>query len=117
MRNISDILVILLFGVVLITCPVERAEDIAKVILDRRLAACINIIPEVSSLYWWEGKVNIDREALLIVKTRMDRIGDLERAVKEIHPYDVPEIIALPIVQGSREYMDWIGRELEGSSK
>jgi len=102
-----------LFGVALITCPADKAEEISRALLEKRVAACINILPRVSSLYWWENRVDVSEEALLLVKTRVDRFERLRRYVKELHPYDVPEIILLPIVTGYTEYLEWIAREVK----
>lgn len=102
-----------MFGVVLITCPTGKAELIARSILEKRAAACVNIVPKVHSLYWWEGKIRSDEEALLIAKTRLDKLEELKKHVREAHPYTIPEIIALPIVTGLREYLDWVDREIE----
>ncbi len=101
------------FGVVLITCPKDRAESIARSIVEKRAAACVNIIPQIRSIYWWEDKISTEEEALLIAKTRLDKMEELKKHVKEMHPYAVPEVIALPIVTCLREYLDWIDRETE----
>lgn len=99
--------------VVLITAPsLQVAKDVARVLVERRLAACVNLISPIQSLYHWEGKVNEDSEVLLVVKSRADIFEDqIIPAVQSIHPYDVPEIIALPILMGSTSYLDWIGDE------
>lgn len=102
-----------MFSVVLITCPSDKADAIARNLLNKRVAACINILPKVSSIYWWENKIESGEESLLVVKTRTDRFEDLKKYVKEVHPYDVPEIIMIPIVAGYRPYLEWIGREVE----
>jgi len=94
--------------VVLITTPVDKGEEIANFIVENKLGACVNIVPEVSSVYWWKGNIERDREALLVVKTSMERFGELLRKVKEVHPYTVPEIIALPIAMGNEDYLKWI---------
>ena len=101
--------------VVLITVPtMEIGETIAQHLLDRRLAACVNILPGVRSIYSWGGEINDDQELLLIVKTRMQLFQEqLIPAVQSLHPYDVPEILALPVVQGNRDYLDWVTRETE----
>jgi periplasmic divalent cation tolerance protein len=95
---------------VVITVPsAEVGEAIAQALLDQRLAACVNRLAPVHSLYTWEGKPTRDQELLLIVKSRADLFADrLVPAVKALHPYDVPEIIALPVVMGSQDYLDWI---------
>ena len=96
--------------VVLITVPsVEVGEAIAQTLLEKRLAACVNRLAPMHSLYTWEGKTSTDEELLLIVKSRADLFADqLVPAVKAVHPYQVPEIIALPVVLGSPDYLDWI---------
>jgi periplasmic divalent cation tolerance protein len=101
--------------VVLITVPtMEIGETIARHLLDSRLAACVNILPGVRSIYSWGGEINDDQELLLIVKTRMQLFQEqLIPAVQSLHPYDVPEILALPVVQGNRDYLDWVTRETE----
>jgi len=95
--------------VVLITTPSkDEAERIARHLIENRLAACVNIVPSVRSLYRWEGNICDETESLLIVKTQADRFDQLSREVKAHHRYTVPEIIALPIVQGSPDYLNWI---------
>ena len=97
---------------VLITAPNEdEAARIANDIVGARLAACANIIRGVRSIYQWQGKVEDDSEVLMIVKTRAELFGALEKRVKELHSYTVPEIIALPVVHGSEGYLAWIGEE------
>lgn len=97
------------FIVVLITTgSYGEALKIARTLLEEKLAACVNIVPEVFSLYWWEGKVQEDKEALLIVKTTASAFPALEGRVRELHSYTVPEIIALPIKEGFRGYLDWL---------
>ena len=99
--------------VVLITTKdAEEAQKIAKALLKRRQAACVNIVPEVDSHFWWQDKLDSGQESLLIVKTKESLLPDIIKLVKKIHSYDVPEIIALPIVGGSEEYLDWIDREV-----
>jgi periplasmic divalent cation tolerance protein len=98
------------YVVVLITVPSrETGQQIANLLLERKLAACINILSPVTSIYTWEGRATTDEEALLIVKTRQELFEEqLAPAVQAAHPYDVPEIIALPVLMGSRSYLDWI---------
>ncbi len=97
--------------VVLITTPVDKAEELATAIVESRLAACVNIIEQVQSVYRWEGKIQKDREALLVVKTVSSRFRDLESRVRKIHPYSCPEIIALQIGDGYADYLRWISSE------
>ena len=99
--------------VVLITVPVDKGEGLADFIVENKLGACVNLIPEVSSTYWWKGKIEKDKESLLVIKTSMKKFGELKSKVKEVHPYTVPEIIALPIVAGNEDYLRWIEESLE----
>lgn len=96
--------------VVLVTCETaKQARRIARALVDARLAACGNILEApVRSIYRWKGKVETAQECLLILKTSRRRFAALERVVKRLHSYDVPEIIALPIAAGSAEYLRWI---------
>ena len=103
------------YCVVLITTPPEEAERIANLIVEKKLGACTNIVKEISSIYWWQGKIESDRESLLIIKTRTDLFKKLKEEVKKVHPYTVPEIIALPIVAGNEDYLRWIDESLESS--
>ena len=99
--------------IVLVTAKdAEEAQKIAKTLLKRRQAACVNIVAEVDSHFWWEDKLESGRESLLIVKTKESLLPDIIKSVKKIHSYAVPEIIALPIVGGNEEYLDWIDREV-----
>lgn len=95
--------------VVYITVPSsETGEKIVNTLVEKRLAAGASIVPGLSSVYHWQGKICNETELLLIAKTRDSLFERLEQEVKSIHPYQVPEIIALPIIKGSREYLDWI---------
>ena len=101
------------FIVVFITTrDAEEAEKISKALVKRRQAACVNIVPEVSSRFWWKDKLDTARESLLVVKTRDTLLPDIIKSVKKIHSYSVPEIIALPIVGGNPDYLDWIDSEV-----
>ncbi len=100
------------YKLVFVTCKNrEEAELISNRILKGRLAACCNIISNIQSSYWWKGNIEQAEEALLILKTRHQRISQLIKEVKKLHSYDVPEIIALPIESGNRDYLKWIGEE------
>lgn len=96
--------------VVLITAPsLEVAHNISNVLLQKRLAACVNILPTVNSLFIWQDKVADEKEVLMVVKSKADFFEErLIPAVQEVHPYQVPEIIALPIAMGLKSYLDWI---------
>ena len=97
------------FVVVLVTCgSEEEASKIAHALVDERLAACANIISPIRSIYRWQGKILDEREWLLVVKTRETRFQDLEKRVKSLHSYQVPEIISLPILAGSLSYLNWL---------
>ena len=97
------------FVVVLVTCgSEEEASKIAHALVDERLAACANMISPIRSIYRWQGKIWDEREWLLVVKTRETRFQDLEKRVKSLHSYQVPEIISLPILAGSSSYLSWL---------
>ncbi len=89
----------------------QEAHSIASRLVETRLAACVNVLPGVQSVYRWEGKINQDAEFLLVIKTRAELFEKLERELKRIHSYAVPEILALPVAAGSAAYLDWIDRE------
>lgn len=98
--------------VILVTAGSEtEAETIARALVEEQLAACVNILSPVRSIYRWEGKIADDREWLLVIKTRAERFSAVEARVKALHSYQVPEVIALPIVQGSDAYMRWLLEE------
>ncbi len=98
--------------VVLVTAPdAEVAERLARGLVEERLAACVNLIPGIRSFYRWEGAVRDDAEVLLVVKTRTDRLEALASWLQELHPYELPEILGLPVIGGSQAYLDWIRTE------
>lgn len=94
--------------VVLVTCPPDKAPAIAGALVEERVAACVNVVPGLSSVYRWKGAVHNDAEALLLVKTTRDRFEALKQAVLRHHPYELPEIIALPVELGHAPYLDWV---------
>lgn len=95
--------------IILCTCPDRTtAERIAETVVSERLAACVNIAPGLTSIYRWEGQIQREAELLLLIKTRQAVYPQLEARIRELHPYQVPEIIALPIQTGSAAYLDWI---------
>lgn len=95
--------------VVFITAPKEEeAEKIARALVEAKLAGCVNILKNVRSIYTWEDKIEDEREVLMMVKTKKDLFGPLEQKVKGLHSYSVPEIIAVPILEGSADYLRWL---------
>lgn len=91
----------------------EDAERIARVLVEKRLAGCIQIIGPISSVYWWKKSVETAEEWLCFIKSKKALYDELEKVIKEIHPYETPEIIAMPIVSGSTGYLKWLGNELK----
>lgn len=95
--------------VVLVTAPdAEAAARLARALVEERLAACGNVVPAIRSIYRWEGTVHDEGEALLVLKTRAARVDALRARVLELHPYQVPEVLVLPVVDGSAAYLAWI---------
>lgn len=95
--------------IVYVTVPTRTvARRIAETALNRRAAACVNVVPNIESHYWWNGKLEKGKELLLIFKTLRKRLPDLENCVRSEHPYDTPEFVVLPIHGGSEKYLQWI---------
>ena len=95
--------------VILSTVPdADKAAEIAKALVEEHLVACVNIIPGLRSIFRWEGKLSDDAEVLCIIKTARDRFDQVAARIKSLHPYSVPEVIALPIVRGFDPYLEWI---------
>ncbi len=86
----------------------EEAHKIAQSLVSEKKAACVNIVPHVDSLFRWKGKIDSARESLMLVKTRASLFPEIITLVKEIHSYEVPEIIALPVIAGSEDYLEWL---------
>ncbi len=101
--------------VVLSTCSSEEeARKIARSLVEKRVAACVQVISGLRSVYWWQGKIEEEGEALLVVKSRRDLFRRLEAELRKLHSYEVPEIVALTVVDGSADYLGWLDRELAG---
>ncbi len=99
------------YGIILVTAGSEtEADAIASELVKSKLAACATVFP-VRSIYTWQGEVNRDREVQLLIKTNLDRFPEIAAKIRELHSYEVPEIIALPIVAGLQPYLDWIGEQ------
>jgi periplasmic divalent cation tolerance protein len=95
--------------VVLSTLPnAEKAAEIARILVDDRLAACVNLVPQVRSIYRWQGAISDDTETLAIIKTTASRYDALAARLRELHPYEVAEILALPITSGNAPYLAWV---------
>ena len=102
------------FAVILVTAPdIDLARRLAKAALEARLIACANIVSAVESHYWWDGKLESSDEALIVFKTRQEHVPELERFIRELHPYDTPEFVALPLTAGSRKYLAWLADSTE----
>lgn len=99
-------------AVILCTAPQSEAGNLARQLVEEKLVACVNIA-DVTSFFKWEGKLEEDKEALLVMKTTTDRVRRVIDRVKQLHSYEVPEIIALPIVDGFEGYLDWVRDSVE----
>lgn len=94
--------------VLVTTSSEEEAKKIARVLVEQGLVACVNILPQLKSIFQWEGKISEEEECLMILKTRMSLFKALEKRINTQHSYDVPEIIALPIIEGAQSYLSWV---------
>jgi periplasmic divalent cation tolerance protein len=100
--------------VILITCPVADAGGLARALVERRLAACLNILSGVQSVYRWQGEVEEADEALLLVKTVATQVAALDGALQELHRYETYELVVLPVSGGNEAYLQWIGESVAG---
>ncbi|XP_032265919.1 protein CutA isoform X1 [Halichoerus grypus] len=100
-----------------VTCPNEKvAKEIARAVVEKRLAACVNLIPQITSIYEWKGKIEEDNEVLMMIKTRSSMVPALTDFVRSVHPYEVAEVIALPVEQGNAPYLHWVHQVTESVS-
>lgn len=94
---------------VLTTCPdITVSREIARIILDEKLAACVNILPQAESIYRWQGKIESANEHILMIKSQVNKFEQLTRRICDLHPYELPEIIAVPISSGLKTYLQWL---------
>ncbi|BCX80668.1 periplasmic divalent cation tolerance protein [Methylomarinovum caldicuralii] len=104
------------YRIVLCTCPdPDTATGLARRLVEARLAACVNVVPGLTSVYAWQGRIETDHEVLLLAKTRADRFEALADYLRRHHPYELPEIVAVPIEQGDSPYLQWIDSWLDAS--
>lgn len=94
--------------IVYCTCAERHAQTLASVVVEARLAACVNIVPGVKSVFRWQGRVQTDNESLLVIKTTRARYAELEEALQQRHPYELPELLAVPVQAGLPAYLDWM---------
>ena len=99
--------------VLLVMAPPKKAQILARQVLEERLAACVNVVRPVNSLYWWKGKIDHAEEALLIIKTTKHNVMRLMKRVRMIHPYEVPEILVLPVEAAHPPYVKWVEAETQ----
>lgn len=99
--------------VVLVTAPgIEVARQLARQVLEKRLVACVNIVPTIESHYWWKDQIESENESMMVMKTTKRLLDALEESVQTAHPYDTPEIVTFPLTAGSRKYLDWLAGEV-----
>ncbi|KAB0358998.1 hypothetical protein FD754_003154 [Muntiacus muntjak] len=97
-----------------VTCPNEKvAKEIARAVVEKRLAACVNLVPQITSIYEWKGKIEEDSEVLMMIKTQSSLVPALTDFVRSVHPYEVAEVIALPVEQGNSPYLQWVRQVTE----
>ena len=100
--------------IVFSTCDSEEsAGTLARALVERRVAACVNILPAIRSFYWWHDKIQDDDEWMLLIKSTRGKFEELRKAIEELHSYDVPEVVALPIVDGAEPYLEWLEKSVE----
>ncbi len=100
------------FGMAVVSAPADRAEAVAREIVSRKLAACAQVSSPVTSLYWWRGKLETDPERLIVLKTRRSLLAALEGLLRQVHPYEVPELTFVSLTDGSEPYLEWMRQVL-----
>jgi|ERR1022692_2607395 periplasmic divalent cation tolerance protein len=104
--------------VILTTCSTEEeAERLARLLLDSRLAACVSVIPQIRSFYHWKGAIEAAGECLLLIKSSRELFDSVRATLEAAHSYEVPELLALPVIEGSSNYMNWLGANLRGRTE
>ena len=104
------------YFIALTTLPLDRdAEALARMLIDERLAACVNVLPPMRSIYAWKGVTEAADERQLVIKTTRDRLRELQIRLRELHPYDVPEFVVIPIAEGSSDYLAWLTESTRSS--
>lgn len=93
----------------------DDAQRIASAIVEQRLAGCVQVIGPITSTYWWKGKIETAEEWLCLIKSKGNVYSQLEKAIRDVHRYEVPEILAMPVAAGSQRYLDWLGGEIRGT--
>jgi periplasmic divalent cation tolerance protein len=93
----------------------EDAQRIARAVVERRLAGCVQVVGPITSTYWWEGEVQTSGEWLCVIKSQREAYERLEQAILDVHPYEVPEVLAIPVVAGSQSYLAWLDAEMGGA--
>jgi len=100
-----------MYCMIFVACPSEKVADkIADTLLKKKLIACANIVPGVKSKYWWKGKIEMSGETLMMMKTKQSLFDKVEKEVRALHPYDVPEVICMKIDKGSKDYLGWVNK-------
>jgi len=103
------------FAVVLVTAPdLKTARKLARAALQARLIACVNLVPRIESHYWWQGQIESSVEVMLVFKTARTKLRALEKLILELHPYDTPEFLVLPLSAGNERYLRWLQSSLNG---
>ena len=103
------------YAIVLVTVPgLKVGRTIARALLMSRVAACVNIVPGLESHYWWQGRMEKSNELLLLIKTERGKLKSLETRLLDVHPYDTPEFLVLPIETGNQRYLEWLSASLTG---